>query len=453
MATLTTSGLRTLRFAQPCVECSKQWQAGEQAVLYRNGKLWEVRCPEHAEASPATEQPTEQPTEIEVLAEELARDDVAEMADTLRQNASGTPRRAGTNDCPVCASSWSSKRSLGQHLRHQHGGWGGATFDKARIGLVGSGIIDAVNQINGQAQAPAAEAAQCVAEVTAASGVNGVGDLSTKFFNANGRRVYGHVKKGLEAGLVVGMVGPSGTGKSTIAHLVAQQPPWNGAYDSIGCHDGMDIESIVGSNWPSNDAGKLTVWRDGALTASLRAGGIFHIEELANAPSEILSRCHQFMDEGSLRYASLPESEERRVAIHPNARIIASWNPPNKGYASTRITKPIMSRFGIIVDVSKPIVREKDLARLFVDDDTANRIMRLVVDMRGSEETYISTRDVKLFAQVIASGISPIDAVKLSLLPKVSGNTVGVIGWAKASFDMTTTVGEISEMEDEDDPR
>jgi hypothetical protein len=337
--------------------------------------------------------------------------------------------------CDNCGREFKSKASVSQHFRHSHAGQQVAFTKKA-----------AVNVIANPSPAPAGELEQAATEVAGTVAVNGV-DLS--FLNPNGLKTFDSASKALHASpaLNVAFVGPTGLGKSAITTLIAQASPWDGRYMSDGCHDGMDIESLVGSTWPGGEGEGLTVWRDGNITAAMRAGAVYHLEEMANAPSEMLSRLHQVMDEGEMRYLSLPESAERRVEIHPNFRYVASWNPPGRGYASNRLTDPVLSRFAVFIELRKPIVNEKAVIRQYVSNDLANRIMRLVTDLRENDDTYVTTRDVKLFAQVLASGITPLDAAEMSFVPKVKrlDASTTVKNLAKISFDPKSSVEEYQE--------
>jgi hypothetical protein len=110
-----------------------------------------------------------------------------------------------------------------------------------------------------------------------------------------------------------------------------------------------------------------------------------------------------------------------------------------------------MHRWGAIIDMDKPIANERLLLKEYVDDDTANRIMRFAKDVRDKGSVTLSTRDIKLLAQVISAGFDPIAASEISLQPKYEDAQVrdGIKASMAISFDMSTTVPDMTDADSE----
>jgi hypothetical protein len=85
------------------------------------------------------------------------------------------------------------------------------------------------------------------------------------------------------------LLGGSGLGKSVLAKHLADRI--GGGFVSINADEGMRLEPIVGTWRPQPvDAGVTVEWEDGALTRTVKDGGVFLFEEISRAPQELPQR-------------------------------------------------------------------------------------------------------------------------------------------------------------------
>ena len=338
-------------------------------------------------------------------------------------------------ECKYEGNFYNKRMSMAQHFRHQHGG----TSNMVVEGDDGVGkVIETINIVTSPASPDEKEVAAVIADINRYGGTP-----SSDFFNAAGRRYYDVISKAMHAKprVPVGLVGPTGHGKSTFIDMIAQDAPWNGKYSVQGYNASMDLDTTIGAMYPVPDPTKLVEWHDGKLTVEARRGGVYHAEEFSNANMDLVSRLHQVMDEGARRFLDLIESLERSLSCHEDFCMVSSWNNPGKGYAGTRLTEPIMHRFGYVIIMDKTVVNEPKLLKTYMADETARRVMNLVAELRRNPDTWVSTRDVKLLGQAVANGFEPLDAIEYSLLGKFTAtpelrNAVRTL--AKARFDAET---------------
>jgi len=343
----------------------------------------------------------------------------------------------------ICTIDWRefdgpSMFAISQHYRHRHGGKQnmvvGNAVDNSRE--LEQRLVNVISNVS----PPDAEAIAAVQQhVFDADAGEPTRDLFTSF----GNKMYEDIERALHAKppVPIGVEGPTGHGKSTIIDMIADTAPWNGTYAIQACHRGMDINAFVGGMYPVPDPSVLVEWHDGKLTRMARQGGIYHIEEMANADPDVLSRLHQVMDEGSRRFLDLVESPEGSVSVDANFRYVASYNPPAKNYTSNKIPMPVMRRFGYIFRLNETVVNEPELMKLYMPEETARRCMALVVELRRSADTWVCSRDVKLWGQAIANGFEPLDAVRYSLIPKFTASVDvadSVLNMARSHFAPNT---------------
>ena len=211
--------------------------------------------------------------------------------------------------------------------------------------------------------------------------------------------------------------GPTGMGKSTLARELARAVKLE--YLALNAHPGTDMGFLAGFWRPTQleGGGIGLVWQNGVVTEAVEKGCILLFEELSRAPQEAVSRLFGLLDDG-FRYWPLPERGDD-MAIHEDFWLIATSNPPREGYRTAEIDKALFSRFAGVFDLTKPIVDERRILLELIDDEGADAIQKLAQALRKSENTYVPTRDLVLLARAINGNLTPKDAIKYSLLPKL----------------------------------
>ena len=228
------------------------------------------------------------------------------------------------------------------------------------------------------------------------------------------------------------LIGGTGWGKSVLVRQVAKELGLN--YDGVNAHPGMDIGLLVGMWKPvSNGSGVSVEWSDGVLTAAIREGRAFMLEELTRAPQEAISRIFGLLDNG-FRYWNLPEAGVGQIEVSPKFWFLATANPTGGGYQTVRLDKALESRFAAIIDLDKPTANEKGLIRQIVSEEMAEKVMHFVSDARRNKDTNLPTRDIVLMAELIARGFDPKRAVELAIAPKYKDHRDGLKTLAIAHF-------------------
>ena len=233
------------------------------------------------------------------------------------------------------------------------------------------------------------------------------------------------------------MMGVSGTGKTVIVQEIARRLGYTHSAHT-NAYPQMDISLWIGQ-WlpdPLDGSGVSVRWLDGILTAAIRRGWVFFMEELTRAPQDALARLFSVLDMIKRSY-HLPENGGEQVPVHDDFLFISTANPAGGQYATVKLDKALMSRFAAIWDVNEPMADESTLLRLKLPTseyaDMADRLVSFVTDTRRNRDTSVNTRDILHCANRIAQGFTPMRAVQLSILPKYE-NQSAIIQAAEASL-------------------
>lgn len=234
------------------------------------------------------------------------------------------------------------------------------------------------------------------------------------------------------------LLGGTGWGKTFVTRTAMKI--LGNEFVAVNAHPGMDIRDLVGQ-WrpqPLASGGVTIEWEDGTFTNAIREGKTFMLEEATRAPQEFMSRMYGVMDsEGA--YWSLPENGEADVSIEDGFSVIATANPPGKGYMSQNLDKAFLRRFKWVRSVNEPLAdEEKKLGFVIGDSTTAQkdrvkRFMNWLEDARESSDTNINTGDIVAVAELTLSGFTPMKAIEYAITPKY-GNEAGLLTAAKAHF-------------------
>jgi len=260
-------------------------------------------------------------------------------------------------------------------------------------------------------------------------------------------RIFLEVLEDLQLGLNVWMVGPAGTGKTSIAHAAAKAMGL--AFDSVSCTVRMPESRIVGfidANGIVRDTGFKKVWalckqcgyeEDGKTAKHCEHGyngGVFLWDECDNGDPNSQGIVNEALANGQM---SFPDG---RYDKHPNAYICAAANTYGLGadrlyVGRMQLDAAFLDRFGsyIEVEIDEALedaaalanIEDKDLGRRWIaivravrSNLYAAKTIRATVSPRASINGCIMLQggqDVKrVVAKTLRKGISEQDWQRLS---------------------------------------
>lgn len=437
----------TLGYDAGCFECGVDLKAGVDVTLVQNpesGK-WRAYCEEHAPADEAVSEPDP------VLADEEPEETPDEEAEAAPEPVAPAPMApAGALACPYCGTDrdlegnrfWSAKhpkRALGQHKRKcpsnpANGGTPAATtpavpeaapvtITPASTGTTTSAgvLADEPRQLDNEAPEPEpATPAPKPKPKFKFKPPKADGTLEPMFSKA-GHGLIDDITMVFPSPVL--LLGPTGMGKSVLVRyatrVIAEALGHEYTYKAINAHPALDISQIVGFQRPINTpTGIALEWADGALTKQVRDGGAFLFEEATRSP-ETTSRLFSLLDDGFRDWPTPENPNEDRTEVHPNFWFLATANPAGKGYTTQMMDKALESRF-VIFDVREPLADEVGILAAKIGQEPAEKLMRFATDMRAGPETYVSTRDLSLTAQLMFKGMDMKKAVRAAIVEKFS---------------------------------
>lgn len=438
----------TLDYDAGCFECGVALKAGVNVTLVQNpesGK-WRAYCEEHAPADEAASEPGP------VLADEEPEETPDEEAEVAPEPVAPAPvATAGALACGFCgtdrdlegsrfASAKHPNRALGQHKRKcpsnpANGGTPAAaatpavpeaapvtTLPASTGTTTSAGVLaDEPRELDGEAPKPEPTApAPKIKPAPKFKPPKPDGPFEP-MFSKTGLELVNDIVIVFPSPVL--LLGPTGMGKSVLVRyatrVIAEALGHEYTYKAVNAHPALDISQIVGFQRPINTpTGIALEWADGALTKQVRDGGAFLFEEATRSP-ETTSRLFSLLDDGFRDWPTPENPNEDRTDVHPNFWFLATANPTGKGYTTQMMDKALESRF-VIFDVREPLADEVGILAAKVGQDVAEKLMRFATDMRKGAETYVSTRDLSLTAQLMVKGMNIKKAVRAAIVEKFS---------------------------------
>ncbi len=214
--------------------------------------------------------------------------------------------------------------------------------------------------------------------------------------------------------LPVMLKGPTGCGKTRFLEHMAYQ--LNRALVTVSCHEDLTSSDLVGRFLLE---GSSTVWQDGPLTRSVKAGAICYLDEIVEARTDSTVVIHSLTDH---RRRLTIEKKGQEIDAHEDFLLVISYNP---GYQTVlKDLKPSTKQRFIAINFDFP---QEDVERKIVvnevpgiDAELAARLVatgrkgRLLKD-HGLEEAT-STRALVYAANMINAGLDPVNACQVAMV-------------------------------------
>ncbi len=219
------------------------------------------------------------------------------------------------------------------------------------------------------------------------------------------------------AKLPVMLKGPTGCGKTRFVEYMAHK--MNRPLITVACHEDLSATDLVGRFLLE---GNETVWHDGPLTTAVRSGAICYLDEVVEARKDTVVIIHPLTDDRR----RLP-IEKRGTVIEapPEFMLVVSYNP---GYQSILkdLKQSTRQRF-VAMEFDYPNAEDETVIVAkegAIDEQTAKDLVTIgqkVRNLRGHGlEEGVSTRLLIYAAQMIAKGISPIDAAEVAIVSPIT---------------------------------
>jgi len=214
--------------------------------------------------------------------------------------------------------------------------------------------------------------------------------------------------------LPVMLKGPTGCGKTRFLEYMAWR--LKRPLVTVSCHEDLTSSDLVGRFLLE---GSSTVWQDGPLTRSVKAGAICYLDEIVEARTDSTVVIHPLTDHR--RQLSL-EKKGVEIDAHDDFLLVISYNP---GYQTVlKDLKPsTKQRFvGINFDFPTPEVERKILVNEVpgIAADIASKLVATGGKARGLKDHGLdevtSTRALVYAANLIAAGLDPIAACRAAMV-------------------------------------
>ncbi len=244
----------------------------------------------------------------------------------------------------------------------------------------------------------------------------------------NGERYVERIMRALYFFKQCALIGPSGTGKTHIAYLVAEiagLPMWEincslqtSVYDLFGRYIGLGKEN----------------WVDGQIVSWARHGGILYLDEANMMKQDIATRLNPLLD--TRGHMVLTEKDNEIIPRHPYAYVVISMNPYSTEFAGTKpLNAAFRRRMSVWINfdylsVGKTISQDEMKLvqeKAMIDENIAKKIVQVGAELRrqykaGDIPYAPSVGDMINLAQLIHDGSDPKSAAEETVITMTSDN-------------------------------
>lgn len=250
-------------------------------------------------------------------------------------------------------------------------------------------------------------------------------DLSERTIEGHVHPKFEHVLKLAALGLPIMLVGPAGTGKTTLGAQVAKA--LGRPFGSLSCTAGMSEGEIVGKLLPGADGGFR--YHHSQFVTLYEGGGVFLFDEIDAADPNVLLKVNQSIGsvQGGGRWFNDLRSQKPEVNQHKDFVLIAAANTFGTGAGAqyvgrNQLDAATLDRFEVV-----EIDYDKDFEAAVGDDE----VVRWLWDVRTKTQAaklrrVVSTRSVQRATMKKDAGWS-LDQIKADFFASWSRDEVAKV--------------------------
>lgn len=234
-----------------------------------------------------------------------------------------------------------------------------------------------------------------------------------------------------------------GMGKSVVLEQIGAKLGYKIA--KVNLFKSAKARTFFGSYYPAPD-GTLK-WEDQVWTEICRPSetclwpgekcicekAMLIIDEINRGNEDIQSRLLSMTEDGR-PYIVLLEKGNDAFSLHPNVWLAGTMNPLGGGYSTNPVDAALQDRFRFY-EINEPIADETQIMKGLLPEAEFGKmwesLLNFAVDLRGNEDTYMSTRCLTMTAKSVLYGEPVIAAIKLNyinmLQPQIRKNIDGVM--------------------------